>query len=327
MAHQIDFSNGRANTAYVGETPWHGLGQRLLPEATIDEWVIAAGLSFEAKESPIHYQTEQGPIAFPGKKALYRSDTMAGLGVVSTEYQPVQPRTILDTFEQMSEVIGMKLETAGSLFDGRRVWGMAKIDGFDIDVKANDTIKPYLLLCTSFDGTLATTAKFTSVRVVCNNTLSLTIGAKEEENAAGFRDTLKIRHIQEYKPEMIERFAEGWIASWNDHGNSMKKLASESVDARGVDRFLCDLFLRNAQDAEDVKKLRDSAAYNNVVSLFEQRNQIGSDGSMSKWMLLNAVTEYTDWSAGRMQSNRLESAWFGAGSKLKQRAADLLLAA
>ena len=28
MAHELDFSNGRANMAYVGEKPWHGLGRR-----------------------------------------------------------------------------------------------------------------------------------------------------------------------------------------------------------------------------------------------------------------------------------------------------------
>jgi hypothetical protein len=37
-------------------------------------------------------------------------------------------------------------------------------------LKGGDRVKAYLLLATSCDGTLCTTAQFTSVRVVCNNT-------------------------------------------------------------------------------------------------------------------------------------------------------------
>ena len=32
MAHMIDETTGRAAIAYIGATPWHGLGQALTPE-------------------------------------------------------------------------------------------------------------------------------------------------------------------------------------------------------------------------------------------------------------------------------------------------------
>ena len=34
-----------------------------------------------------------------------------------------------------------------------------------------EAVAPYLLLATSYDGTMATIARFTTIRVVCNNTL------------------------------------------------------------------------------------------------------------------------------------------------------------
>ena len=39
MAHQIDESNNRANMAYVGKVPWHGLGQQM-----DDDLRVARGL-------------------------------------------------------------------------------------------------------------------------------------------------------------------------------------------------------------------------------------------------------------------------------------------
>ena len=40
MAHELTISaNGRAEIAYVGETPWHGLGQKGIQPETVQEMV------------------------------------------------------------------------------------------------------------------------------------------------------------------------------------------------------------------------------------------------------------------------------------------------
>ena len=40
MAHEIDMSNNRANMAFVGEIPWHGLGQELTEDADLNTWKV-----------------------------------------------------------------------------------------------------------------------------------------------------------------------------------------------------------------------------------------------------------------------------------------------
>src|SRR3546814_20756798 len=113
--------------------------------------------------------------AFPEQKVLYRSDTKAPLAVVSKRFQVVQPGEILEFYRDLTEVGGFELETAGVLRGGRKFWALART-GQSVSLKGRDRVDGYLLLATACDGTLATTAQFTSVRVVCNNTLSIALG-------------------------------------------------------------------------------------------------------------------------------------------------------
>ena len=44
MAHELSTrNNGFVEMAYVGEKPWHGLGQELDANATIEQWQTSAG--------------------------------------------------------------------------------------------------------------------------------------------------------------------------------------------------------------------------------------------------------------------------------------------
>jgi phage/plasmid-like protein (TIGR03299 family) len=89
-------------------------------------------------------------------------------------YQVVQPREILAFHRDLTEISGFELETAEVLKRGKKVWAPAKTDQSET-IKANDIINGYLLLATACDGTLATTAQFTSIRVVCNDTLAVVL--------------------------------------------------------------------------------------------------------------------------------------------------------
>ena len=95
MAHLIE------HMAYVGETPWHGLGSALSPKQPIEVWQKEAGMNWRIEDSPVHFKANTvgnlGSIyTFPEQKVLYRSDTKAALEVVSQRYQIVQPRDVLE---------------------------------------------------------------------------------------------------------------------------------------------------------------------------------------------------------------------------------------
>ena len=81
MAHEVE------NMAYIGTTPWHGLGSLLKPDSTMDEWRIAAGMGFQIVDEEVTYGNG---IKWPEKRVLYRDDTMAPLAMVSDRYKVVQ---------------------------------------------------------------------------------------------------------------------------------------------------------------------------------------------------------------------------------------------
>ena len=56
MSHDLDESTGKPAMAYVGERPWHGLGEALPPDQDIETWVQAARLDWEIEMLPVNYQ-------------------------------------------------------------------------------------------------------------------------------------------------------------------------------------------------------------------------------------------------------------------------------
>jgi phage/plasmid-like protein (TIGR03299 family) len=308
MAHMIDTTTGTAAMAYAGKTPWHGLGQTLSADADIATWTREAGLAYTVLESPVLFRTAAAtePELFKGRKVLHRSDTGAPLAVVSDGYHVVQPAEVMGFFDNLVKLGGFQLETAGALSYGRRVWALASV-GAGADIVEGDTVKPYLLLGTSYDGTMATVAKFTTVRVVCNNTITAALG----DNSASVR----VLHSERFDADAV-RMELGIVA------NNWERLTMSATEA---DAFVSELLKPYHTGKIEIS---ESRAYKRIIKLFEGA-AIGSDidgVTGTRWGMLNAVTELIDHERGRSDNTRLESAWFGTGAAIKNRAMDLLAA-
>src|SRR3954471_23133334 len=176
MAHELTIrANGKTEMAFVGETPWHGLGQNVSKGAPIAVWATEAGMDWEALTgSPC---TADG-VDFPDYKGIYRSDTKAPLSIVGKDYQIVQPRDMLEFFRDLTESGGWHIHTAGTMRGGKKLWAMATCEDakrFVKNPKGKDAMLMNLLLATSMDGSMRTTAMLTTVRVVCANTLRMAL--------------------------------------------------------------------------------------------------------------------------------------------------------
>lgn len=319
MAHMIDTTTGIAAVAFAGQTPWHGLGQALTPDASIETWTREAGLNYTVKESPVLFQTDAAtmPEEFKGRKVLHRSDTGAALAVVSDGYRVVQPSDVMSFFGKLVELGGFQMETAGVLSYGRRVWALAKVnDGADI--VDGDTVRPYVLLGTSYDGTMATVAKFTSIRVVCNNTITAALG---RENAG----TVRVLHSERFDPDAV-RLELGIVGdNWERFLVQSRKLSGETMGQAEADAFISALLQPYHTSKMAMNQTR---GYKRIMELFNGR-AIGADipgVAGTRWAMLNAVTELVDHERGRSNNTRIESAWFGTGAVLKNKALELLSA-
>lgn len=126
MAHDIDTSTGMPAVAYVGEEPWHGLGEKPPEDAPIEIWLKAARLEWKLNRLPVQYLVDGTLKTMEDRFVLVRNDTRAGLSIVSGEYQIVQPGEVLEFYRDLMTNYGYILETAGALDGGRKVWALAR---------------------------------------------------------------------------------------------------------------------------------------------------------------------------------------------------------
>lgn len=313
MAHMIaTTSTGKAAMAYVGDTPWHGLGQRLTQDSPLEVWAEESGLDFKLAMASVQYQTPgfgtpPETHIYTGKRVMYRTDSGIPLGLVSNSYKIVQPIEVLEFFRDMVGTVA-HLETAGVLRNGAHYWALARMDGeFNV---AGDKVHQYILLASSCDGSLATQARLTSVRVVCNNTLQL---------AQGSGDVVQVRHNSVFDPLAVKK----QLGEFNDAFKHFEQTAKFLAGVKISSQQALGVFTKILGGDET----KPSRAANRALALFEGAG-IGADMESSKgtaWGALNAVTQLMDWETARTGDARLANAWFGGGVNIKAKTAEALL--
>ena len=321
MAHLIENNaiSGKAEIAYANKTPWHGLGQQLTQDAPIEVWRKEAGLDWQAKLSPIMFTWDgQNYSEMPNQKVIYRSDTNAPLGVVTDRYKVHQPAEVLEFFNILVQSAGFTLEVAGAIKGGKRIWALANVNRESI-VLQDDAVRGYLLLSTSFDGTAATIGQFTSIRVVCNNTLS----AADMENAPS---RVVLTHGAEFDQSLMRDRLGIVVSGFEGMMDKYRKLARQGVSSEFARDFTNQLF--PASYNHQTNTFKESRGFKRVLELFDGAGMGASNHGVygTKWGLLNAVTQYIDHERGHNVDTRMNNAWFGNGNRLKTQAEEMLLA-
>ena len=189
--HDLEFVNGEASMAYVGETPWHGLGKKVPNDISPEQMLVTAGLDWQVVKKPLFYQDSEGKTKATNKVAIVRDTDDKLMTVVSKEWNPVQNLEAFKFFDDFVKGGDMEMHTAGSLRDGKMVWAMAQIkDSFELF--GGDKVDGYLLFSNPHEFGRSIDIRFTPIRVVCNNTLSFAL----EQEANHF---VKLSHRQEFK--------------------------------------------------------------------------------------------------------------------------------
>ena len=164
MVHAVE------NMAFVGEVPWHGLGTQISADMPLNEIQAAAGLDWNVRLEANH-KADGSPI--DASYYIERESDGQILGKCVTEaYLPVQNSTMFEFFQPFVDAGSLYVHTAGSLFDGAKVWAMATPnEGFTLD--GDDTVVSNLVFTLDHSGTRANSCLFSPIRVVCNNTWTL----------------------------------------------------------------------------------------------------------------------------------------------------------
>ncbi len=308
MSHMIEFTDGKANMAWVGQVPWHGLGTEVPADLTPGQIMKAAGVDWGVEKIPA-FSTINGKQVDIGHSALVRDRDGKILDVVTNDWEPLQNSEAFEFFNEYIEAGDMEMHTAGSLRDGKIVWALAKTkDSFTLF--GGDTVESYLLFTNPHQFGKSIDIRFTNTRVVCNNTLTLA-------NSESAKNGARITHRSEFDPEQVKTTMGIAHSKMADYREMAEFLGSKKYKEEDVVSYFKRIFPVLSGKNEARKVLSKNARVG--IELLEQ--QPGFEYAPGTyWSLFNAATFMTNHVLGRSQDNRVQSLFYGASKNLNIKA-------
>lgn len=322
MAHEVD------TMAYVGQEPWHGLGVQLNKALEIDEMLVTAGLDWKVHARPVRFN-------IPGEKAIFETtqtkvlirDNGPGpenkivLGPCGPQYVPTQNSESFKFFKALADdKVGLSLEVAGALDEGRYVWALAKFDdGWSM---MDETFKDYLLLTSPHIWGRALQIFYTPIRVVCMNTLMMAMSGRSIETA--FRHL----HLQEFDDKIIadaREIVKLGTEMTMQFRKSAEFLAKIKADEAATAEFFAKLFAPSLAGVDTDSQLAAPIIQDLITTRDSMAGSQTEAASGTYWGLVNTVTYLFDHVKGNSVDTRLQSAWLGRGAAKKREALEVAL--
>jgi phage/plasmid-like protein (TIGR03299 family) len=306
--------------AYYGNKPWHGLGTPVRKGIAAAEMILAAGLDWEVElrrargareinNKPEYSRYDVIRLPRPGKE-----EEEIQLGFVTRRYQPLQNVDAFSFFDEIVTEGKAYFETAGALSQGERIWVMAKMPGAMQIVPGDECLK-YLLLSNTHSGEGSVIAKFTAVRVVCQNTLMMAM--KDGQKAYRVRHSKKMQ----FKLDELSQFLAITQQVFLDGEESFRRLAKIPMVADRLDSYFAAVYPRTpAQKKENERPER----WDILQEIFEGRPDLRLKGVFGTlWGAYNAITCFEDYKVP--QQAEQEDQWmqrklFGGGADFKLKA-------
>lgn len=331
MAHNI------GQMFYYGERPWHKLGIELDHPANLEEALVAGGLDWEVDMIPI-VPFDEPNSTIPHRLAVVRTDKSPGeqgrvIGVVHPGYRPLQNRAGAKMFDDLLGQGQGVYHTGGYLKNGEVVWMLAKLPE-DIKVRGKDVLETYLLFTNSHDGSLPIDIRLTTVRVVCNNTLTIAL------EGYGLNKVFKRGHdgsnaIIKAEAKQFFNFAVQQSKKTEELFTRLAKLKCNKAD---FERFLIKLMPDPRKPITADSNTTVLKSYETrMETVIENRKQVmnvreygiqsmnitPSDDTW--WGALNSVTAWVDH-VQTANNDRYAHILLGGGSQMKSRALSQIIA-
>ncbi len=299
MAHMVE------TMAYAGEVPWHGLGTPVPSDLTPEQFMVKAGLDWDVEKEDI--LTRSG-IKVKNKQALVRSSDGAILDVVGTGWNPVQNSEAFDFFEEYVNAGDMEMHTAGSLKDGQMVWALAKTkDGFELF--NGDQTDNYFLFTNPHQFGKAINIRMTPIRVVCNNTLTLSLSQNADQ-------MLTVNHRKAFDASEVKEQMGIAREKLDQYKTMAEFLGSKPYTGENIVQYFNEVFGTPAK--EKVDGVLPFTSRNAKLAMENLQTQPGANfAEGSFWQAFNTVTYMTDHLQGREGDSRMVSSWYGRNRKVK----------
>lgn len=327
MSHEIETVNGQAAMAWTNQVPWHGLGTEMDPNATPLEWMQVSQLAWKVLRQPMKVEMPDGSLQSAGDYAVLVRDTDNKIfGPCGPKFIPTSNYAVFEWLKKFTDAGNMKMETCGSLKGGTEIWALARFAD-DFDIVPGDTLKGYLLFHVSHIWGKGNQIRLTPIRVVCNNTLTMSLRSAHSGKYSMSHLTDFDINVQE-NAELALGLADTQLKEFKE---SAEFLSSKRAKHEDVVDFFAELYQPKLKETADssqpletfftptAKRAMDSLTFAPGATLQ------GSKGTW--WGALNAVTYAEDHlrRSNGDASNALASSFIGSGSNLKSKALNLAL--
>jgi len=303
-------------------TPWHGLGTIIEGTATSQEAIQLAKLDWQVRSAPMFAEVDAGigyNTEITTHVANIRTDTNAVVGIVSPKYQLFQNNEAFDFMDELVADGKIEFHTAGALRGGSRVWMLASLPR-ELFASEGDSIKPYVLLTNSHDGSGSLRITPTTVRVVCQNTLSLAL--RKQTKAEG----ISIRHTGSMMTRLNEaRVALGLVNEKLDQFEiELQKMVATELTSIEAQQFFESLIPDSTSEKAATKKREQWTENMNAP-----QNNVGNFHTV--WSAYNAVSQQVDHQANyrgqnfSKQESRFSSTLLEGGNNMKLKAFETAL--
>lgn len=322
MAHEINYNSLKGTHSFVSnqQKAWHGLGQIVDSAMTAEEAITLANLDYEVAKTTVNAAIPDGDsgnvIYTPLKDrfATYRTDNGSVLGQVGSRYEIVQNKDAFGFFDSIIDSGEAIFETAGVLGNGERIFVTAKLP--EDMLVGGEPCKKYIILTNSHDGSSSIIAGFTTVRIVCNNTLQAALGS--------LSNSVSIKHFAGAKSKLQEAYkvmgiASKYMAEVDEIFNNMAKTRISDEELKG---FILNVMQPDYKISEDdeiqynvSKRLKNQVdgIYNFALSHPTQTTN-AAEGTV--WGAYNAISGYYNYIAKfNSEEDKFKSQMFGNGNK------------
>ena len=298
MAHQVE------TMAYAGQVPWHGLGVPVSNDLSPTMMMEKAGLDWRVEE--VESFVEFGGRKIPtGNKSLIRDTDGKILTNVGKDWKPVQNEEAFNFFGEYVVSGDMEMHTAGSLKGGQIVWALAKVKE-SFDLFKGDKVDSYLLFSNPHQYGRSIDIRFTPIRVVCNNTLSLSLDMQADKS-------VKVGHRSEFDADKVKEALGIASEKLNSYKEMAEVLGNKRYTGEALIEYFNTVFPRTTDKRVQGKALSvDTLSRNAKLCYDVMEEQPGAEyAAGSWWQAFNAVTYSADHLQGKSEDNRLYSSWYG----------------
>ena len=307
MAHMVE------TMAYAGELPWHGLGVKVIDDLTPEQMMQKAGVDWSVEKQDL---VTAGGSTVKSKQALVRLSDGEVLDIVGKGWNPVQNAEAFNFFEEYVRAGDMQMHTAGSLNGGKMVWALAKTNE-SFELFNGDVTENYFLFSNPHEFGKAIDIRMTPIRVVCNNTLTLSLS--QDSNAM-----LKVNHRKEFDSSEVKEQMGIAKEKMEQYKSMAEFLGSKRYTSENIVQYFNEVFGSPAKKKVDgVLPFTSNNAKVAIENLDTQPGANFAQGSF--WNAFNTVTYMADHVQGRETSSRMESSWYGRNRRVKLTALDKAL--